>query len=206
MLKGIILGVVIVLPGMSGGTAFIILGLYGKIIKDLSRFNLRPYWPLLCGTAGGILIGGFFISLLLTSCRDLTSVFLMGLLLASIKTIFKERPRPSAGRMLTLAAGFLLAFLLADEPLGLVAEDSAVHWGVLVFGGALSSATMLIPGIPGSSVLILLGIYDDVLLYLREFAFVNLFAFGLGGLLGIFMLAKVLDRLYSRYQLICLPV
>jgi putative membrane protein len=200
ILKGIILGFVIVLPGMSGGTAFIILGLYEKIINDLSRFNLKPYLPLVCGTIGGIFVGGFFFSMLFASYRDITSAFLMGLLLASIKTVFNSRPHPSAGRILILAAGFLLAFLLANEPLGIVAESSEINWAVLVLGGAFSSATMLIPGIPGSSVLILLGIYDDVLFYIKEFALINLFIFGAGCLLGIFFLAKVLDKLYSRYQ------
>ncbi|MDO9536112.1 MAG: DUF368 domain-containing protein, partial [Bacillota bacterium] len=200
IIQGVILGFVIVLPGMSGGTVFIILGIYEKIIRDLSVFHLRPYWTLLIGSVVGIFLGGFAFSFLFVSHRNITVSFLLGLLLASIKAVMEDRPGISAGRALILAAGFATALLMADEPLGLVGQSRDVNLAVLALGGAVSSATMLIPGIPGSSILIVLGIYDDVLFYIRELAVVNLLIFGLSGLLGIVFLAKVLDRLYTRYK------
>lgn len=200
ILKGIILGFVIVLPGMSGGTAFIILGIYEQIIKDLSIFHLRPYWTLLIGSVLGIFLGGYAFSFLFASHRNIAVAFLLGLLLASIKAVMEDRPRVSAGRVIILAAGFATALLMADEPLGLVEQARDVNWAVLALGGAVSSAVMLIPGIPGSSILIVLGIYDDLLFYIRELAVVNLLIFGVAGLLGIVFLAKVLDRLYSSYK------
>jgi len=112
----------------------------------------------------------------------------------------EDRPRVSAGRIIILAAGFATALLMADEPLGLVGQSEDVNLLILVLGGAVSSATMLIPGIPGSSILIVLGIYDNVLFYIRELAVVNLLIFGVAGLFGIVFLAKVLDRLYTRYK------
>lgn len=199
-IKGFFLGFIIVLPGLSGGTAFLILGLYEKFIKDLSRFNLKAYWPLFCGAIAGVFTSGFFFSMLFTSYRNITAAFLLGLLLASIKAVFHIQHRFSAAKIIILAAGFLPAFLLANEPLGFVAEGSRVNPALLLFGGAFASATMLIPGIPGSSVLIFLGIYDDVLFYLKEFDLFNLLIFAAGSLLGIFFLARVLDRLYSHYQ------
>jgi len=200
ILQGIILGFVIVLPGMSGGTVFIILGIYEKIIRDLSVFNLRPYWTLLLGSVVGIFLGGFSFSFLFVSYRNIAVAFLLGLLLASIKSVMEDRPSVSFGRVVILAAGFATAILMADEPLGLVGQSKDVNFAILILGGAVSSATMLIPGIPGSSILIVLGIYDDVLFYIRELAVLNLLIFGVAGLLGIVFLAKILDRLYSRYK------
>lgn len=198
-LNGIILGFFIVLPGISGGTAFLILGLYEKLIADLSRINLKPYWPLFCGALAGVFSSAFFFTMLLTSYGHIAAAFLLGLLLASLKTILRHRPSLSIVRALILAAGFLLAFFLADEPIGSLARGSGPGWSLLFFGGVLAGATMLIPGIPGSSVLILLGIYDDLLFYLKDFAFINLFIFGAGSLGGIFFLARALDKLYFHY-------
>jgi putative membrane protein len=197
--KGIILGIAIVLPGISGGTAFLILGLYEKIIRDLSKINLKPYWPLFCGAFAGIFISGILFSILLASYRNLTSAFLMGLLFASLKAVFNSRPRPDAGRLLVMAAGFLAAFSLANEPLGFSIAGS-ISPAILMLGGALAGGTMLIPGGSGSAVLILMGIYDDMLFYLQEFALGNLIIFGVGSALGIFLFARLLDKLYSQYQ------
>ena len=200
ILQGIFLGFIIVLPGISGGTALMILGLYEKMIRDLARLNLRPYGLLFSGIALGIFLGGTFFTLLFASYRDVTVVFLMGLLLASIRTVLRGRLRLNPARLLFFIAGLLIALLFAGEPLGLAVKSSPVNWFTLAVGGALSSAAMLIPGIPGSAVLILLGIYDDLLLYIKGLALFNLLIFGVGSLAGIFFFARVLDQLYSRYE------
>jgi putative membrane protein len=57
----------------------------------------------------------------------------------------------------------------------------------------------MIPGIPGSSVLIVLGIYDDILHSLATLDWINLVIFSVGTLAGIFGLANALDKFYSRY-------
>ena len=177
-----------------------VLGLYEKMIHDLSRFNLRPYRLLFSGIALGIFLGGTFFTLLFAAYRDLTVVFLLGLLLASLKTVLQGRLCLSPARLLFFFVGLVIALLLAGEPLGLAVQSNPVNWTTLVVGGVLSSAAMLIPGIPGSAVLILLGIYDDLLLYIQGLALFNLLIFGVGSLVGIFFFAQVLDKLYSRYQ------
>ena len=63
LIQGLIAGFVIVLPGMSGGTVFVILGIYEQMIKDLVRFNLKPYLPLLAGALIGIFLGGMAFAL-----------------------------------------------------------------------------------------------------------------------------------------------
>lgn len=194
------MGFIIVLPGLSGGTAFLILGLYEKFIRDLSMFNLKGYWPLFCGAVAGVFASGFFFTLLLASYRNITIAFLLGLLLASIKSVYPRGEGFNLKMLIFLAAGFLPAFLLAGESWAFAAKAGDVNPALLLFGGAFAGATMLIPGIPGSAVLILLGIYDDILFYLKEFALLNLLIFAAGSLLGIFFLARVLDRLYARYR------
>lgn len=201
LLQGILIGLSIVLPGMSGGTVIVILGIYEKSIKDFSRLNLKPYAVLAVGVVAGIFVGGQVFARFFILYRDPTAAFFLGILLASIKVLFKDRPSVNPVRVLTLVVGLLLGFFLVQEPFFIMGK-SEVLWPVLIVAGALSSATMLIPGVPGNAVLIIMGIYDDLLFYLKEFFLRELLLFGVGSVLGILLFARVLEKVYFRYQVL----
>jgi putative membrane protein len=199
--KGIILGIIVVLPGMSGGTLLLILGLYKDLLADISRWRFLPYVPFIVGLAGGIYVSGLSLTYLFMTYRNFASVLLLGSVLASIKAVVGTRPVPNSWRVALGVAGLALGFAMAGEPMGL--SDGAAEPGVLLLliGGALGSATMLVPGLPGSSVLIVMGIYDDVLRYLAVLDFLRLGIFTLGSLAGVLALARLLDMLYNKYRL-----
>lgn len=199
VIRGILLGFVIVMPGMSGGTALVILGLYGQLINDLARLKLVPHLPLISGLVFGIYLGGVAFARLLIFYRDITAAFFLGVILLSIKVILKGRPAFRPANMLALLAGLIAGYLLAGEPLGSISE-ARVSPLILFSGGALSSAAMLIPGVPGSAVLIIMGIYDNMIFSLNAFNIAPLLIFGCGGVVGIFLLARVLAKYYDRYQ------
>ena len=199
VLRGIILGFVIVMPGMSGGTALIILGIYGRLVADLARLRIVPYLPLVVGLIVGVFLGGMVFARLLIFYRDITAAFFLGVILASLKVILQGRPVLRYDSMLALLAGLGLGYLMAGEPIGLVSQRELNPF-LLFFGGAISSAAMLIPGVPGSAVLIVMGIYDDMLFILNDLNFPPLFIFGIGGIAGIFLLARLLTKYYNRYQ------
>ncbi len=198
--KGVLIGIIIVLPGMSGGTVFLVLGLYEKIIRDLARLKLKPYIPLLIGLIGGVFIGGLLLSYVFEQFRDLSAAFLLGCLLASIRPILKGQKTKNPGMIGLLLAGFVVGYLMAGEPIELVDPGEAASYLRLFIVGALASATMIIPGLPGSGVLILGGIYDDALFYLGNFQFFELSLMGISGLLGIFVLARTLEKLYMNHR------
>ncbi len=198
MLKGILLGIAMVLPGISGGTAFLILGIYDKIIKDFSRLNLYPYLPFLGGSLIGVFLGSLFFISLFDLARDITVSFLLGTLLASLKIIFKDTPRPSMLRILILFIGAVLGYFFSGEPLVLTKTSFDINNGLLFIGGILSSATMLLPGISGSSVLMVMGIYDDILYFVKKLALSKLLVFGVGSLIGFFLFAKFLEKVYGN--------
>ena len=185
---------------MSGGTVFIILGIYDELIRDIARFKLKPYWPMLCGTVVGIFLGGTTFALLLTAHRNLTVAFLLGFLLASIKAVLLHRPAFTPIRLGIMLMGFATGFLLSGDPVGIIEAGERVNPILLLLGGAVSSAAMFIPGVPGSSVLIVLGIYDSILFYVKDIALVPLAVFGSGALAGIFLLARALEKIYFRYR------
>jgi putative membrane protein len=198
-LQGVLLGIVIIMPGMSGGTALVILGMFDQIVRDIARLRLAVYIPLICGLALGIYLGGVAFARLLIFHRDLTAAFFLGVILASLKVILKGRPFWRVTNLSALIAGVLIGYLMAGEPIG-VLDAAEVNPFILFTGGALSSAVMLIPGVPGSAVLIAMGIYDDMFFLVDALDLPSLFIFGIGGALGIFLLARLLEKYYARHQ------
>ncbi|AOY76398.1 undecaprenyl phosphate translocase family protein [Clostridium formicaceticum] len=200
MIKGIILGCIIVLPGMSGGTVFLIFGIYENMLKDLAKLNIKPYLPLLAGSIIGIFISGMLFALFFESFRDETAVFLMGCLIASIRPVLKPCEKLNLQGILFFLGGLVIGYYMGGEPIGLMVEIEEISWILLMIGGILSSAAMIIPGIPGSSVLIVLGIYDSILYSIKELELFNLIIFGIGSIIGIFLLINILNNIYEKYR------
>lgn len=200
LITGIILGCVMIMPGMSGGTAFLIFGLYEDLIKDIVNLRLKPYIPLVIGIIGGIFISGFTFAFVFENYRDATVSFLLGCLLASIKSVLKDCPKMNGSFFSILALGAVVGAITVGEPLSLSTTTEDVSLLAILIGGALSSAAMIIPGIPGSSVLILMGVYDVMFISIKELNMVNLLVFGAGAIIGIVLLLKLLSQLYDKYK------
>jgi putative membrane protein len=202
IIQGIIIGFIIVLPGMSGGTVLLIFGMYEQLVKDISKLNLKPYLPFGIGLLSGIYLGGAAFSLFFQNYRDATVAFLLGCLLASIKPVLENCPKPGKNGILSLIIGLVIGYIMIDEAIGGMVINIDINWVLLTIGGALASAAMLLPGIPGSSVLIMLGIYDSMIYSIAELNIFNLGLFGLGSIIGILLLANILDTFYSNHRVI----
>lgn len=201
LIKGLITGFVIILPGMSGGTLLLLLGLYEKLMHDLSRLKLLPWLPFAAGVAGGILLSGFAFSWLLDSYTPFVLAFLLGCILASVKAVLGEHYQPSLRRIVLFVIGAAIGLVLAGEPMGLVEDSVRPSIGLLLIGGALACTTMILPGVPGSSVLIIMGIYDDMFRALAELDWVVLIIFAIGAVVGVFGLSNALNKIYTRYRI-----
>lgn len=200
ILQGLLLGIIMVMPGMSGGTAFLIMGIYEKLIIDLGKLNIRPYLPLLGGIIVGMFAGGTLFALVFQAHRDVTAALLLGCILASVRAVTATAPKINTMRVSFMLGGLVLGLAMAAEPLAVVSDGTLTPVLLLLVGGAFATAAMVIPGVPGSSVLIVLGIYDSLLLYVKEFAWLQLFYFACGAMLGLFLLVKVLEHLYENYR------
>ncbi|KUO51185.1 MAG: hypothetical protein APF76_16990 [Desulfitibacter sp. BRH_c19] len=205
-IQGLLLGFIIVLPGMSGGTVFLIFGIYEQLMRDLSKFNLKPYLPMGLGLLLGVYLGGLGFSLFFELHRDATVVFLLGLLLASVKPVVESCPKPDKKSLtstaLAVVLGIVIGYVLVFEDIGAINLDLNINWFLLVIGGALATAAMMIPGIPGSSILIIFGVYDVILFSIAELNLFNLSMFGIGSILGIFLLANTLNIIYTNHKML----
>jgi putative membrane protein len=201
--QGIAIGIALILPGLSAGTVILILGFYKQFIDDLSSFRLKPYLPHLCGAAAGALAGVKVVGLLLVSHRDLLLAFLLGMVIASVRVILFRNGRVMRLRPWTLILGpaaFAVAWFIFGNPApGWTALPAGSHQHFFI-AGALAAATMILPGISGSSTLVMMNLYDDMIVAVNHWEWLKLAVFSTGGLLGIFVLARLLAALYRRYH------
>lgn len=205
LFQGIFVGIALVLPGMSGGTAILILGIYREFLQDLSQFRLKKYVPMIMGIAFGVTITITVISFLLEQYLTILLSLLLGMLLASIKLVLDPlgRFRWSVIPVLAGICGFLITwFVLAGEPLTHVPVASAASPVLIFAGGAMASATMLLPGVSGSSILIMLNLYDDILMMFKQLVWPGIIYFSAGLGMGLFLFARLITSIYRRHKVI----
>ncbi|MBN2886544.1 MAG: DUF368 domain-containing protein [Chromatiaceae bacterium] len=177
--KGAAMGIAEVIPGVSGGTIAFVSGLYERLIDAVSAFGpgllgvARREGPLgvwravdggflallLSGMMLGLLVGVFSIGWLLEQYPPLVWAFFFGLILASILHMGRRIGGWSAGRILAFALGAGAAYTLT---LLTPSEGGEALWFVFLCGAIAISALML-PGISGSFMLLLLGMYEFII-------------------------------------------
>ena len=202
IMQGMFIGLALVLPGLSGGTVILILGFYRRFLEDIASFNFKPYFLLAVGIIIGGLFGVYTISFLLEHFSVVIMSFLLGMLLASAPMVINSRgskalrPQPIVLGIL----GFLLTWFYICEParsFTVLPPGGFLHF---FLGGTLASATMLLPGVSGSSILIIMNLYDDVIHAVSNWQWLKLGFLASGFAVGLFGLARLLSALYRRYQ------
>ncbi|MFY9113632.1 MAG: DUF368 domain-containing protein [Dethiobacteria bacterium] len=203
LLQGIFIGVSLVLPGMSGGTALIILGFYHRFLDDISRLKIKKYLLVAIGVIIGVFGCALTITKLLYSYPNYVVTFLMGMLLASIILVLAplKGNRLNIFYLLFAFVGFALAWIIVGDPLVQI-KETADHNVYFLFGsGIITAATMLLPGVSGSSLLILLNLYDELLNAVVTLKiWPKLIVFSLGLSIGIILFARIITILYRKYK------
>lgn len=200
--KGILIGIALVLPGLSAGTVILMMGFYRTFIEDLSRLQLKPYLTIFIGAVVGALISVYAVGYLLERFNSLIMAFILGMLVASIPAVinYHRGSRVKLMPFIFAAAGFVITWYIVCDPSNtftVLPPGGNFHF---LIGGALSSATMLLPGVSGSAVLIIMNLYDDVIFAISNLQWIRLLFLALGFVVGLFGLARLLSALYRRYQ------
>lgn len=232
VIKGIFMGVANVIPGVSGGTMAVSLGIYDKFISSITGFfkdwkkSCKVLLPIVIGIGIGIIAFTYLIEYLLSQHTFVTCMTFVGLILGGLPMLYKDMRNKMIETRSKLGIGNVVAFILmfalvVGLPLlGVGSETSTVLKGtplnmvILFFVGLIAAATMVIPGVSGSLVLMILGYYYGIintiknfLDSLRVFDFDALFngilvlaPFGIGVLVGIGIIAKVIEYLFSKHS------
>ena len=225
VLKGVVIGVANAIPGVSGGTMMVSMGIYDDLIycithlfKQLKKsvLTLLPYF---IGMAVGIVGLAFAIEYLFENFPLQTSMAFIGLILGGVPMLLKKVKKEKIGVPHIIAFLVLFAAIIAMQMFGKSSEDVALVIGVipfvkLFFVGVIASATMVIPGVSGSMMLMIMGYYNPILNAITEYVkgvtsgnwnnvltvSASLIPFGLGVVIGIFAIAKMIEFLLARWE------
>ncbi|MFK7830716.1 MAG: DUF368 domain-containing protein [Congregibacter sp.] len=215
-LRGILMGAADIVPGVSGGTIAFITGIYQRLLKAISALDLSIPGLLLRGewnTVWRAVDGSFLLALLLgivTSVFSLASLishwletqplllwsFFFGLILASTLVLTRHVAAWTWMRAVGLLLGAAIAALLGLSPE--VALPGG--YGSFFFAGFIAICAMILPGVSGSFILVLLGMYPAVLSAVDSLDLVSLVAFTGGAICGLLAFARLLSLLLERYH------
>jgi len=226
---GILIGIANIIPGVSGGTIIVILGLFDKVMESISNiFKLKISFKerlesfiFLCQVGIGVVIGlvGFakVLEFLFVKFEMQTLFFFAGLILASVPMLKKQEMNNKNINWIYFVLGILLigivAYLNPGESGNIVKLDTLLNTDLtlvyllsLILVGAISGATMIFPGISGSMVLLVIGKYHLFKGYVANVTTFNLqiliplVFIAIGVGLGIIMSAKVTNYLLKNFK------
>lgn len=228
IIKGVFIGIANIIPGVSGGTMAVSMGIYDKIISAITNLfkdfknSVKCLFPYIIGGIAGIIGLSFMIEYLFGHFPLQTSMAFIGLILGGLPILFQR----IKGKRIGLSNGiiFLLFFALIIVLQLLGGNDgnqreitiSFVEIIKLFAIGVVASATMVIPGVSGSMILMILGYYEPIIAIINSFikavirldfpVILNgiyiLLPFGIGVLIGIFAIAKLIEILLTRFEVL----
>ena len=228
-LKGAAMGMAEVVPGVSGGTIAFVTGIYERLLEAITAFDprllsvwreggLRAVWleiqgpflvNLLVGMLGGLIVGVFAITYFLAEYPPVVWAFFFGLILASSWYIGRMISPWSWQEIVAVLAGLVIALAIVT---GAPAQGNTALWFVFV-SGVIAISALLLPGVSGSFILLLLGMYGYVIPTVKAAlsgagaeAWSVLLVFGLGCLTGLATFSRVLSWLFERFPQVTLAL
>jgi putative membrane protein len=210
-IKGIFVGIATLVPGVSGGTMAIILGIYDDLIHAIGSFfeDWKKHTMLLMQIGLGGLIGFGLFSRLMGSALArypyLMQYLFMGVIIGGLPVLY-HKTLSSDGKSnrgyLFLAIGFVLVLLMSSEPTAmtsLATSGSILSVVFLFIAGIVIAIALVLPGISGSFMLLVLGLYSITLDAINNLNIPFLIPLGLGVAVGTLGTTKVIEKLLQRY-------
>ena len=221
-MRGMAMGIAEVIPGISGGTVALILGVYERLIKAISNFDyelihlllerkLNLAWSRIDGNFISILFMGMLLSIYSLSAFILLTMdayplafksFLSSLLFCSV-FIEPLKPKLSRSFFIGLIISLIICSLLYVMP---SREMISIGPWYLFFSGFFAVTALVVPGISGSFILLLLGTYSFVLGAVRDLDMEIILIFLSGAVMGLLSIVRVIKLLYEKQQALLLSV
>ncbi|HEY6611786.1 MAG TPA: DUF368 domain-containing protein [Pseudomonas sp.] len=213
--KGVAMGAADVVPGVSGGTIAFISGIYDELLRsiaavpgalrELVRGNLRQAWQTANANFLLVLLGGILFSVF-SLARGITWLlehqpipiwsFFFGLIVVSTWLVGREISRWNWASWLSFALGALFAWWITVA--------APMQWGhdplSLFFAGAIAICAMILPGISGSFLLVLMGLYSFVLDAVKSLDLAVLLVFAAGCACGLLSFARLLSWMLNHLR------
>ncbi len=227
ILQGMVVGIANIIPGVSGGTMMVAMGLYDKLIHSITHLksefkeSMKLLLPIFAGAGLAIVLLSRLFEFLLANYPIPTNFAFCGLIAGSLPFIFKKVKghSVSVGKLIPFFIFFGIVILMAvlGENGGTAADVSFSLINVIkLFAvGIIAAATMVVPGVSGSMMLMLLGYYDTIIETINDFidaliafnlteilrVFGILAPFGIGIVIGIFAIAKLIEFIFKKAEI-----
>ncbi len=214
--KGLVMGAADVVPGVSGGTMALIMGIYEELIHAITQFSRKDLYARIFSGKLGKALGqvhlGFLVALvsgIAVAVLSLAGVleylletrpvwvfsFFFGLILASVWAVGKLVRGWNTVTVTSFAVGAALAFVIV----GLTPTQTPEASWFIFLSGAVAICALILPGISGSFILLLLGKYEFILGAVNDRNLSVIVVFALGAAVGLLGFAKVLNWLLTHY-------
>ena len=198
IIKGFIIGIGKILPGVSGAMLAISLGIYEKCIYILSNLreellkNIKFIMFLSIGFLLAIILGSRLVSFFINNYYIYTMYMFIGLIIGTIPDILKET-KFSKKNLLFLVIGFILLFSINFINISIKIESYFLL-------GIIESISILIPGVSGTAIMMLLGNYNLMLELLMNPFQISFIPFLLGLIIGILLISRFINHFIHRYK------
>ncbi|WP_101846651.1 DUF368 domain-containing protein [Halobacillus sp. Marseille-P3879] len=210
--RGLLMGASDVVPGVSGGTIAVVLGIYDQLIEAINGFfsrewkkHLRFLLPLGIGIGTSILMLAKLIEWLFEHYPAPTQFFFLGLIIGVIPYLTHKadvKHNFTGKHYIILLIGLLLVASMAifqtSEGAPMTDLSLASYVG-LFFSGWLASSAMILPGISGSFLLLIIGMYSTIISGISNLRFDIILVVGLGIVIGILVMSKVVKFFLENY-------
>ena len=220
--KGMLMGAADVVPGVSGGTVAFITGIYEELIHSIRQCGpealnvlftqgINPFWRYINGTFLLTILSGILVSLLTISHVVLLLLdeypvllwsFFFGLILASTWSVMRHTSKVT----FNVTAMFMLGAVIALQITALTPTVTEPSYFKIFFSGMVAICAMILPGISGSFILLLLGMYAPVLLALKSLELVFISVFVLGCVTGLLSFSRILSWAFNHYRVLTLSL
>ena len=215
--KGVFMGIADAIPGVSGGTIALLLGIYEELISTISGLNInllidlkqngfKSFWKKLNGNFLVTLIVGIGISLiffikisskLLNDYPIFIWSFFLGLIIATVYVIFKLIKRWDYINIISAFATIILSSILSSISVNSSDEISLLY---ILVCGIIASSAMILPGISGSLILVIMGVYKVLIDSVNNLEISIIFTFIIGAITGLISFSKILSWLFNNYK------
>ena len=214
--KGVFMGIADAMPGISGGTIALLLGIYEELIRSISELKLslffelkkgfNPFWKKLNGNFLLALVSGIGISLIsfvkifanfLESFPLFIWSFFLGLIFATVNVIYKLINQWSSLNFFFLIISIIFSYFLSSFS---VYETDEISLLYILFSGVIASSAMILPGISGSLILVILGVYAYLIKSLDNLEMIVIFTFISGALVGLLGFSRILKYLFNKHR------
>lgn len=209
IVKGIIIGIATLVPGVSGGTMAIIVGLYDDIIRSISSFfkDIRGNIIFLAtvGTGGVIGLVGFsrLMEFLLNNFKFPMTYLFIGIIIGGIPVLYKKAKAGEHKPLnwLYFAAGLaiiLVMSLYTGTIVNLANSTGVLQFAFLFFAGIIIAVALILPGISTSFMLLAIGLYEKTIHAIRYIEIGYLIPIALGTGFGVIATTKLLEKCMAK--------